>query len=299
MVRSLAKNGFVWSLTLIVATSPLAAQATTVTLQGTITGIDGSVPEAAQVEVRSRETNVSRGALIDRAGSYRVLGLPPGTYEVAVRAIGYRQQRREDVRLVVGQRATLNFVLERGAADLEPVVITGERAFEVQRTDVSTPVLQEEIEKLPLNSRNVLDLAAIAPGVRTYAAEAGRSIALGRTERSRIFADPGDLAHVVDNLIENALRYSPTGARITVETTSPDSRHALMVADDGPGIPAEERSRIFERFYRGSNGRRSGPGTGLGLAIVAELVERWGGEVRLLDGPGTRVAALFDGAAER
>jgi hypothetical protein len=147
-----------------------------VTLQGSITGTDGSVPEGAQIEVRGRETSVARGALADPEGIYRVLGLTPDTYDVTVRALGYRQQRREDVRLVVGQRATLNFVLERGGADLEPVVITGERAFEVQRTDVSTAVLQEEIEKLPLNSRNVLDLAAIAPGVRTYAAEAGRSI---------------------------------------------------------------------------------------------------------------------------
>jgi len=148
---------------------------------------------------------------------------------------------------------------------------------------------------------STVDLAEVAEAAverwSAQAAEADRSIALGSTERSRIFADPGDLAHVVDNLIENALRYSPPGARITVEATSPDGRYALMVADDGPGIPAEERSRVFERFYRGSDGRRSGPGTGLGLAIVAELVERWGGEVRLLDGPGTRVAALFDGAA--
>jgi signal transduction histidine kinase len=66
-----------------------------------------------------------------------------------------------------------------------------------------------------------------------------------------------------------------------------------VVADDGPGIPAEERTRVFERFYRGSNGRRSAPGTGLGLAIVAELAERWGGEVRLLEGPGTRVVVTF------
>jgi two-component system, OmpR family, sensor kinase len=149
-----------------------------------------------------------------------------------------------------------------------------------------------------------IDLTEVAEAAverwSAQAAKAQRSIALGRTERSRIFADPGDLGHVLDNLIENALRYSPPGTRITVETSSPDGRRALTVADDGPGIPVEERSRVFERFYRGSNGRRSGPGTGLGLAIVAELVERWGGEVRLLEGPGTRVAALFDGApAER
>jgi two-component system OmpR family sensor kinase len=65
----------------------------------------------------------------------------------------------------------------------------------------------------------------------------------------------------------------------------------LLVSDTGPGIPPEERARVFERFYRGSTGRGAGPGSGLGLAIVTALVERWGGEVRLLDGPGTRVEA--------
>src|SRR5688572_11643972 len=89
----------------------LPAQATTVSVHGTITGHDGSIPEGAQVEVRSRETNGSRGALVDRAGTYRVLGLPPGLYDVTARAIGYRQQRREAVRLVVGHRPTLDFVL--------------------------------------------------------------------------------------------------------------------------------------------------------------------------------------------
>ena len=72
-----------------------------------------------------------------------------------------------------------------------------------------------------------------------------------------------------------------------------DGSSVLLVSDTGPGIPPEERARIFERFYRGTTGRHAGPGSGLGLAIVAALVERWGGEVRLLDGPGTRVEAVF------
>ena len=163
---------------LLLAGAPLglAAQATTVSLQGAITGSDGTVPQAAQVEVRSRETTVARAALADEAGRYRVLGLAPGIYDIGVRAIGYRQQRREGVRLVVGQHATVDFALERGAVELAPTVVTSDRGFELQRTDVSTPVLQEEIEKLPLNSRSVLNIAAIAPGVRTYATEAGTSM---------------------------------------------------------------------------------------------------------------------------
>jgi two-component system, OmpR family, sensor kinase len=143
-----------------------------------------------------------------------------------------------------------------------------------------------------------VDLAEIAGAAverwKGPAGEAGQTVELGRREAARVFADPGDLGHVVDNLIENALKYCPAGTHITVETATPDSRASLVVADDGPGIPDADRERVFERFYRGSNGRRTGPGTGLGLAIVSELVERWGGRVILLEGPGTRVLATFD-----
>jgi signal transduction histidine kinase len=108
-----------------------------------------------------------------------------------------------------------------------------------------------------------------------------------------VWADAGDLAHVFDNLVENALRYAPDGTRVTIEAERRDGHTVLAVADDGPGIPPQDRARIFERFYRGSTGRRAGAGTGLGLAIVAELVERWGGDVRLGEGDGTRVEAAF------
>jgi signal transduction histidine kinase len=132
---------------------------------------------------------------------------------------------------------------------------------------------------------------------RAPAADVEKSVGAGRRDNVRVFADPRDLAHVVDNLIENALRYSPAGAHVKVEASALDGRATLAVADDGPGIPAEDKARVFERFYRGTNGRQTGPGTGLGLAIVAELVERWGGETTLRDGPGTRVEAAFRRAA--
>jgi carboxypeptidase family protein/TonB-dependent receptor-like protein len=157
------------------AAAPILAQATTVTLQGTISGEDGSVPQGAEVHVTTREAGGSRGAEAGPAGTYHILGLTPGVYDITVRALGYRQQRREGVQLVLGQRATLNFVLEPGEVELEPIVVTAVRRFELDRTDVSTAVLQEEIEKLPLNSRNVLNIAAVAPGIRTFAVEAGRT----------------------------------------------------------------------------------------------------------------------------
>lgn len=171
---------------------------------------------------------------------------------------------------------------------------------------------EEEIDRLQALVDDLLALAAAATASPTGATvdlssvvedaverwqvparEAEKTVELGSHEPASVFADPGDLAHVVDNLVENALRYTPPGAQVTVESKGGDGRATLVVADNGPGIPEEDRARVFERFYRGSNGRRLGPGTGLGLAIVAELAERWGGEVTLADGPGTRIQVAF------
>ncbi|MDP9405667.1 MAG: HAMP domain-containing histidine kinase, partial [Actinomycetota bacterium] len=76
-----------------------------------------------------------------------------------------------------------------------------------------------------------------------------------------------DLEIALDNLIENALKYSPPGSTVTVALDRDGDDGVLTVADDGPGIPDDEREAVFERFYRGQGGAHA-PGTGLGLAIV-------------------------------
>ena len=128
---------------------------------------------------------------------------------------------------------------------------------------------------------------------RTPAEQAGQTLRLEATAAAGVWADPADVAHILDNLIENAVRYSPAGSDIVVTASSGQAGPYLSVSDNGPGIPPADRDRVFDRFYRGANGRRSGPGTGLGLAIVAELVERWNGRVRLVEGPETRIEASF------
>lgn len=95
--------------------------------------------------------------------------------------------------------------------------------------------------------------------------------------------DPGAVARIVRILLDNALGIAPAGSQVLVQTTASGTRAELAVADEGPGVPELERSRIFERFQRGRNsGGHSG--FGLGLAIGRELATRMGGSLTLLEG---------------
>lgn len=96
----------------------------------------------------------------------------------------------------------------------------------------------------------------------------------------RAVADSGALEQVLVNLIENAVKYTSVGGHVRVSGVEVGERVRIEVADDGPGIAAEHRERIFERFYRVDPGRsREVGGTGLGLSIVKHLVETMGGAV--------------------
>jgi signal transduction histidine kinase len=109
--------------------------------------------------------------------------------------------------------------------------------------------------------------------------------------------DPDAVARVVRILLDNALRYGARGGPIRLETTCEDGAAAICVADRGPGIPEEERERIFERFHRGRAASSAG-GFGLGLAIGRELAERMGGRLRLADAPaGARFVLTLPVAA--
>jgi signal transduction histidine kinase len=93
-------------------------------------------------------------------------------------------------------------------------------------------------------------------------------------------ADEVAVSRIVDNLLVNAVRYSPEDTVIEVSVVSRDGWAVLVVADDGPGIPVSERALVFERFYRGSHDAvLRTPGSGIGLALVKELAGRMGGRV--------------------
>jgi two-component system phosphate regulon sensor histidine kinase PhoR len=95
-----------------------------------------------------------------------------------------------------------------------------------------------------------------------------------------LVSDPAKLHDVLRNLVENAVNYAPEDGAVVVEATREPAAVVLRVLDNGPGIPAADLSRVFERFYRVDKSRARAPGgTGIGLAIVKHLVELLGGSV--------------------
>jgi signal transduction histidine kinase len=111
-------------------------------------------------------------------------------------------------------------------------------------------------------------------------------------ESYTVLADPDRIAQVLDNLLDNAIRYSPPDGEVTVTISREADQVACRVADAGPGIPAQHLPFIFERFYRANQARgRTEGGSGLGLSIVRGLVLAHGGRTAAssIEGQGTTV----------
>ena len=153
----------------------LAAQSTAILLRGTVEGTGGHIA-GAHVEARNRETGMARDATTDSRGTYRILALAPGGYDLTARAIGYQPQRRVAVELVIGASFEIDFTLTPGPIDLEPILVHARVDEGARHLDASTVVSEKEIERLPLNSRDVLNLSSVAPGIRTFAQRDGRAI---------------------------------------------------------------------------------------------------------------------------
>jgi hypothetical protein len=171
---------FLSSVVLAVALMSAAVAAgaqSTIILAGRVSAANDAPVSAARVTLTNTETAEVRTSGTATNGSYVVVGLNPGKYEVRVNKVGFAPAVRQ-IELLVGQRGTLDFNLQESAVQLEGVRVTAASTsnFEVQRTDVSTAVVNSEIEHLPLNTRNTLNLAAIVPGIKTFAPTAGRAI---------------------------------------------------------------------------------------------------------------------------
>jgi two-component system OmpR family sensor kinase len=122
-------------------------------------------------------------------------------------------------------------------------------------------------------------------------ADAGHiDLGVAAAQPATVAGDPDALRTLLRNLVDNAVRYTPAGARVDVTVESRAGAARLTVSDDGPGIPSEERKRVFDRFYRRAGTAPSG--SGLGLAIVKAIADAHGATVSLDAGPSGKGLAV-------
>jgi signal transduction histidine kinase len=100
-------------------------------------------------------------------------------------------------------------------------------------------------------------------------------------EPLRCVIDRARVAQIVRNLVENAYKYTPEHSRVAVTATSVTGGLSIEIADDGGGIPADQRDRLFEAFHRGHKGEAGQDGMGLGLYVVSQLVQTMEGRIDL------------------
>ena len=134
-----------------------------------------------------------------------------------------------------------------------------------------------------------VDLGALVESVvrRLEPAFGDREVSCTVRPAPRVAGDPDGLERVTTNLLTNAVKFSPNGSTIDVSVVPAGDGASLIVSDQGPGVPADEREQVFARFYRGAGDAVvQTRGVGIGLSVVAELVSRMRGEVTVDDAPG-------------
>ena len=180
--------------------------------------------------------------------------------------------------ITLGGRVVSYF--EGNEAARTPVLV--EALLALARAEPDANAAKEEVDLRALLADCV---AAHAP----LAERGGIDLGFEHAQPATVTADADSLRVMFGNLLDNAIKYTPAGGRVDVTLSAgPDGRGAcVQIADSGPGIPAEERARVFDRFYRDAQARvrTDVSGSGLGLAIVKRVAAQHGAEVELGDAP--------------
>jgi signal transduction histidine kinase len=190
------------------------------------------------------------------------------------------------------------------AAMLDQIQIASDRATRLAQQLLALAESEEQLlrgDRSPINLRSLLNETS-----QLWQPQAERksiSMALSfdpEDQEITMLGHPDLLIQVMNNLIDNALRYCPAGSKVHLHALQSEHGLQISVEDNGPGIPASERPLVVRRFYRGDQSPNAQPeqaaGSGLGLAIAFEIMTRLGGRFEITDpvsGQGTRIELML------
>ena len=180
-------------------------------------------------------------------------------------------------------------LLDKANAELDGIVSVFHALLQIAQIETGSPKATfraVDLSELCATFCELYELAAIdADHQLTFRAT--------DTESLQVNGDRGLLGQVLANLIENALRHTPSGTQVDIDLQETDAHIVMSVADNGPGVPEDERELVLRRLYRMDRSRTS-LGAGLGLSLVRSIAELHDADMRLLDnGPGLRVELTF------
>jgi len=206
--------------------------------------------------------------------------------------LGRLRHRLEAVRDSIGEEPEAAARVDAALGEVDTLLRTFEAMLRIAEVEAGARRARFTAVNLGAVADNVCDAFA------AVAEDEGKSLHSRITTGLTIEGDQELLTQMIANLIENAIRHTPAGTRIEVVLARAGAGVRLLVQDTGPGIPVEERDRVFGRFYRMDRSRPS-PGSGLGLSLVAAIARLHGARVSLGGGcpAGLSVAIEFAAAA--
>ncbi len=183
------------------------------------------------------------------------------------------------------------------AAALEAVGVEAERIGSIV-DDLLTLARADAGERPIVRERVYLDDMALdaVDGVRVLAERRGVELAVPEFEEAAVEADPLLLRQLIVIVLDNAIKFTPAGGRVSLRVRADGGRSALILVEDtGIGIPADDLAHIFDRFYRGGDARARGDGAGLGLSIARWIADAHGASIDVVSTPasGTQVTIRF------
>ncbi len=234
--------------------------------------------ESAALAAAARQSENLKSALLDAVA--HEFKTPLTSIKAAATALLAQDSRDPDSRST-GERELLT-VIDEESDRLTQLV---DEAIQTARIEAG----QARVDARPISLSNlampVLREIEALHRERSFDSEIPSTLAVN--------ADSGQVRLVLRQILRNAIKYSPPGSRIALSVHAADGEAVVGVRDQGPGIPAPDLERIFERFYRGPSVRDSIPGAGMGLAIAREIVRAHGGRIWATNLPGQGAEISF------
>ena len=294
-LRHLLTDALLWALLLVGGMATVGAILVRSLFRRTLANVSATAQAIAGGDFTQRVRLSGRGDEFDQLADVindmldRIGRLMEGVRQVS-NAIAHdlrtpiarARTRLEDATLHAGTPVELRAAIERATADLDGIVgifqallriaeiEAGSRRAAFARIDLAAP------------------LAAVAELYEAVAEERGVTLSTTLPDHVMSFGDAALIQQAVANLVDNAVKFSPSGGAASLSARVLGGGLEIAVTDHGPGIPTEDRQKATQRFYRGETARHT-PGSGLGLALVQAVAQLHGGVLRLEDAePGLR-----------